>query len=65
MLYRVEERRMNEKFNAHVKAMMAGTDFDQRQVDFDRGYFAGMKYLLDTPERERAVLQREEVKASG
>ena len=65
VLRKIEKQRMDLKFEGHAKALMAGMEFDQRQVDYDRGYFAGMKHLLDTPERERAALQREEVNASA
>lgn len=64
VLREVVKKQMETKFAFHASQLMGGTEVDQRTVDFDRGYFAGMKHLLDSPGRELNKIlkeQREEV----
>jgi hypothetical protein len=40
---------------AYARAYLSGALVDQRQADFDRGYLAGMKFLLRNPEQAESA----------
>ena len=41
------------------RALLAGTPLDQRAVDMKRGFWAGVKAVLDTPEAAEKALEAE------
>ncbi len=40
------------------RLLQRGAKFDQREVDYQAGFFAGMKALLDNPEKVGDTLER-------
>ena len=64
-LREIAERKMDREFTRMAKNLMRGDLPSVAQHQYLRGFFAGMKFLLDTPsleERKLAkALEREEV----
>lgn len=52
------KEKMDDQFVKLAKAMMRGVDLPATQVEYQRGFFAGMKFLLDCPTLEAKVLDR-------
>ena len=50
--------RMDKEFIRLAKQLMAGDDVPRENVEYRRGFFAGMKFLLDTPTLEAKRLDR-------
>jgi hypothetical protein len=42
--------RMEKEFRRTAAQMMAGTEIPQWEIEYRRGFFAGMKFLLDQPD---------------
>lgn len=58
---------MERRFRVHTVALMTGHPVSEETIAYDRGFFAGMKFLLDKPrfaqaDIERELAKREEVK---
>jgi hypothetical protein len=50
--------RAKEKvMSAHVRALMRGDTLDQRQMDYDRGYWDGVEAVLHQPDRIEQELE--------
>jgi hypothetical protein len=41
------------------RSLMGGDEIDQRKVDYDRGFWNGVKAVLDAPESAEQTLLRE------
>lgn len=60
------KKRMRQRFDHHAVTLMAGGKVEDAMIAYDRGFFAGMKFLLDRPklaqsEIEKELAKREEV----
>jgi hypothetical protein len=49
---------MEGEFGHLAKALMRGDDVTREDVQFRRGFFAGIKFLLDSPTLEAKKLDR-------
>ena len=59
-LYKVSEERMEMHFRVLVREFATkGVEPNYAELQYQRGFFAGMKFLLDNPGVEYRKLQRE------
>lgn len=67
VLNKTAKERMEMSFRVLATSLMTkGAKIDQGQIDYERGFFAGMKHLLRKPELAaadiaKALAEREEV----
>ena len=54
----VKERK-EWQFNAFAQRLLAGDYPDEEDVEYARGFFAGMNYLLDKPKLHVTEIQKE------
>jgi len=59
VLQKVAKERMERQFRLTAGALMSGTKVDVEEIEYQRGFFAGMKHLLDKPQLEAAEIARE------
>jgi hypothetical protein len=52
------KERLDAEFDRLAKALMRGDDVTREDVQFRRGFFAGIKFLLDSPTLEAKKLDR-------
>lgn len=68
-LFKLMERRMEWEFNTLAKKQMHGKNVPYHEIAYTRGFFAGMKFLLDRPEASakelNAQLEKERRELSG
>lgn len=50
---------MEKQFRMFAVDLMQGKDITSEQREYARGFFAGMKYLLDKPKFTQAEIARE------
>ena len=59
LLRKTARERMDKTFLILAKQLMAGTPVPEQDIAYNRGFFAGMKHLLDKPKLAEADIARE------
>ena len=57
VLRQVVEAKYERWRNNKMKRLLAGAEFDQRDFDYQRGFWAGALYVLDNPEKAEDSLK--------
>jgi hypothetical protein len=59
ILRKVSEERKRRHFQDIAAALIAGVDVSKDLIEWKRGYFSGMKFLLDRPQAKAKELEKE------
>ena len=57
-LAQIVKERMEREFLLLSHALMRGEPWSQEELAYKRGFFAGMKFLLDSPDLNESKLER-------